>query len=103
MDILSRAHILKFHTDSIKAFGAENEKAVGWKNKQAQATRFAELLKIGDLKGSTVLDIGCANGDLVEYLLAGNIFCQYTGIDHVKEFIEFAADKYKDAERVSFL
>lgn len=102
-DYLARAHILKYHKDSIKTFGADSNEALGWKKKENQQARFRVFLKLGKLHDATLLDVGCANGDLLQFFREQNIQCQYTGIDQVKEFIELAAEKYKEETNASFL
>jgi SAM-dependent methyltransferase len=102
-DLFSRAHIIKYHNDSIKKFGVDSKEAIGWKDRSNQLARFEALsgsLKIND---HSVLDVGCATGDLLEFLNSKNIKCEYTGIDQVRDFIEFAGDKFNGLKNVSFL
>lgn len=103
MNLLSRAHILKYHRDSIRNFGIDSPEAIGWKTKDNQLARFGTLAEIGDLNDRTVLDAGCAGGDLLEFFDKHGINCNYTGIDQVKEFIEFAGKKFEAHPRASFL
>ena len=103
MDFLSRAHIIKYHKDCIKTFGLESNEALGWKNRENQTIRFKNILEIGDLNGTTVLDVGCGTGDLFDYMNQQSITCNYTGIDQVKEFIELAGKKYRTHPNASFL
>ncbi|MCD6066925.1 MAG: Trans-aconitate 2-methyltransferase [Bacteroidetes bacterium] len=103
MDLLSRAHIIKYHKDCIKNFGIASNEALGWKNKENQTLRFENLLIIGDLSGRRVLDVGCGTGDLLDFFGQQQISCIYTGIDQVKEFIELAGGRYKTVPDTSFL
>jgi hypothetical protein len=41
---------------------------VGWKSQQTQEARFNALLAIGNLKGKSILDLGCGLGCLYGYL-----------------------------------
>lgn len=61
---------------------------------EGQQFRFAKLLAVGDLRGKSVLDIGCGIGDLYGFLRARCPEATYTGIDLVPEAIQFAAGKY---------
>jgi SAM-dependent methyltransferase len=103
MDLLSRAHIIKYHKDCIKTFGIASNEALGWKNKENQTLRFENLLHIGDLNGRRVLDVGCGTGDLLAFFDQRSIACHYTGIDQVKEFVELAGERYKAHPDASFL
>jgi SAM-dependent methyltransferase len=102
MDIVSRVQIIKYHSDSIKRFGLGSHQALGWKEKENQLIRFNALVNGLPLEDSSVLDVGCGTGDLLQFFHDKNIKCDYTGIDQVKEFIEYAASKYED-KNSSFL
>jgi len=103
MDLLSRAHIIKYHNDSIKKFGINSHQALGWRKKNEQLLRFKMLIEPNKLNDCSVLDIGCGTGDLLEYLIINNIHCEYTGIDQIKDFITLAGEKYKNQNNTSFL
>ncbi len=103
MDLLSRAHIIKYHNDSIKKFGINSHQALGWRKKNEQLLRFKMLLEPTELNDCSILDIGCGTGDLLAYLISNNIQCDYTGIDQIKEFITLAGEKYKNQNNTSFL
>ena len=103
MDLLSRAHIIKYHNDSIKKFGINSHQALGWRKKNEQLLRFKMLIEPSELNDYSVLDIGCGTGDLLAYLISKNIQCEYTGIDHIKDFITLAGEKFKVHNNASFL
>lgn len=103
MDILIRAQILKYHNDSIIKYGINSKKALGWKDEKNQRVRFDALCNILDLNNHSVLDLGCGVGDFLEILNQNNITCDYTGIDQIKDFIEFASVKYKSQNNACFL
>ena len=103
MDLLSRAHIIKYHNDYIKKFGLNSHQALGWRKKNEQLLRFKMLIEPNKLNDCSVLDIGCGTGDLLEYLISNNIYCEYTGIDQIKDFITLAGEKFKVHNNASFL
>ena len=103
MDLLSRAHIIKYHNDSIKKFGVNSHQALGWRKKNEQLLRFKILIEPNKLNDCSILDIGCGTGDLLAYLISKNIQCEYTGIDHIKDFITLAGEKFKVHNNASFL
>jgi SAM-dependent methyltransferase len=102
-DLLSRAHILKYHNDSIKKFGLGSNEALGWKDTYHQRVRFEALVDYNKLSGHSVLDVGCGKGDLLAFLNEKKIDCTYAGIDQIKDFIELAGEKYKAQSNVCFL
>lgn len=44
-------------------------KALSWQSKDSQQVRFQVLSEIGDLKGKTILDVGCGFGDFHGFLV----------------------------------
>ena len=64
-----------------------SSKSLGW-DKGKQFLRFHQLTSDWDLKGSSILDVGCGFGDFNNYLRFLNISdYTYTGIDMVSDFI----------------
>jgi SAM-dependent methyltransferase len=103
MDIISKAHIIKYHNDLILKYGINTIEALGWSNKNDQLARFNSLLNIQDLNNHSVLDVGCGTGDFLELINRSNVNCDYTGIDHIKDFIELTSEKYKTQHNACFL
>jgi len=72
---------------------------VGWSDDEDQLGRFAQFLKLQEVKsfiGSTILDVGCGDGALIQYLheqLASDNF-EYVGIDINETFLTVAREKY---------
>ncbi|HMO17326.1 MAG TPA: class I SAM-dependent methyltransferase [Oligoflexia bacterium] len=71
----------------------------GWKNRDAQETRFNQLFRSFELiDGDSILDVGCGLGDLFKYLK--DKYCRtkfnYSGVDILFEMINFAENEYKD-------
>jgi SAM-dependent methyltransferase len=76
----------------------EPEKRVGWKTVESQRVRFEEFNRIGYLKDSKILDIGCGLGALWGYLREKKVHVQYTGIDLFPEVIQEARKLYPKAK-----
>lgn len=66
-----------------------------WGNEESQKVRFAALTRIGDLRGSRILDVGCGSGDFLTFLdengLAPDL---YDGCDISMSAIEAARRKH---------
>jgi ubiquinone/menaquinone biosynthesis C-methylase UbiE len=77
---------------------SEPEKRVGWKTAESQRVRFEEFTRVGSLKGSKILDIGCGLGAFLGYLQEKQIILKYTGIDLFPQVIQEAQKLYPDAK-----
>ena len=70
-----------------------------WSGRSAQEKRFEALCQVGDMKGDSLLDVGCGHGDLLGYLEQhGTKVGRYVGVDLISEAIEKAKEKYPGAE-----
>ncbi len=63
---------------------------------ESQFMRFEELVKIGDLSGAKVLEVGCGIGDFYGFLNSKFSDLQYTGIDIVPEIIDVAKKRFPE-------
>ncbi len=75
-----------------------SHKTVGWGSEKDQILRFDMLCRGLDLRGKSILDVGCGLGDLVPYLEAhtkGDF--SYTGVDIAPSFIESAQEKFNES------
>jgi len=66
--------------------------SLGW-GKAKQSLRFKKMFEKFDIKGTSILDIGCGFGDLNLYLEGEDY--EYLGIDIVKEFVEEGSKRYQ--------
>lgn len=94
MGIKDLATVQAYHRDRVRDFGAGTSQALGWKNRETQFEKFAELCKLGDFTNRNVLDLGCGHGDLFAYLLERHSGIQYVGIDQFDSFLELAVQRY---------
>jgi SAM-dependent methyltransferase len=67
---------------------------VGWKSTETQEARFNALLAVGDLKGKSILDLGCGLGCLYGYLKESGWKGQYTGIDVLDTMVNGARKRF---------
>jgi ubiquinone/menaquinone biosynthesis C-methylase UbiE len=80
--------ITEHYLELYKKFG-ESPKALGW-IKGNQDIRFDVISQIGELKNSSILDVGCGFGDFYGYLKSKKIKFEYHGVDINKKFLEIA-------------
>ena len=103
MRLRERSRIVRFHRRRIARYGEGTPASLGWKVPTSQSTRFEVICRVGDLTGSTILDLGCGYGDLRAYIDERFSGVTYIGVDAVPEFIEHAARRYQDRADTSFL
>ncbi len=78
-------------------------KTVGWGKETDQILRFEVLFRGLDIKGKTILDVGCGLGDLVPFLNEKtNGDFTYVGIDIADKLIEDAGKKFGN-EKIKFI
>lgn len=79
---------LKPYVDAVEALGATFE-ATLWASEDHQRVRFEVLLRMCPMQGRSVLDAGCARGDLGVFLAEHAAAASpYIGIDGVPELID---------------
>ena len=93
-----RKILTDFYQENYRRHGYD-PKSLGW-IEGTQETRFTVLTALGDLDGSSVLDVGCGFADLYGFLLERGIKVDYTGIDLNPEFIDVARGLYPDARLI---
>lgn len=91
--------ISEFYNSRYEQLGADI-KSVGWKDKDSQRLRFDVLFRGIDIKGKTILDVGCGLGDLIPYLenRYGPEF-DYIGIDISENLLKEASRIHKCKNR----
>lgn len=91
-EISNEEQLVEVYHERIKRFGMSGE-TMFYKDEaqhQAKVAQFATILHTLITPNDTLLDIGCGYGSLVSLLPP----CQYSGIDMVPEFIEYARKRY---------
>lgn len=73
---------------------------VGWRDRLQQSAYFEALVEIGERDTSSVLDVGCGQGDLYAFLCARGFNGRYTGIDLSPELITSARERFPAAHFV---
>jgi RimJ/RimL family protein N-acetyltransferase len=86
-------------TALVGRFG-QDARAHDWGNKTSQELRFRVLLDALDRplpKGLSLFDIGCGQGDLLDWLRASGMDVNYEGIDITPAMIEVAKKRFPGA------
>lgn len=79
----------------------KGHKAVNWKSQKTQEIRFEKIIEIQNLKGLSILDVGCGLGHLRKYMKKKKIDCSYKGID-ISELMIRSAKKYNNNSKNFF-
>ncbi len=87
MELIEKATIIHYHRHRIKAFNCGTVQSLGWKGDDSQQKRFDVLAGVADLNGTSILDLGCGQGDLKCFLDKRFSAFSYIGIDQMPEFI----------------
>ncbi|GHV03616.1 hypothetical protein AGMMS50229_03180 [Campylobacterota bacterium] len=97
--LLIRRNIKKQQRIYSALFAHYNDRleSLHWSTYESQVTRFEQFLKVGDLNGAKVLDIGCGFGDFYGFLQQHKISTRYLGVDITSQFIGVAQKRYLSA------
>ena len=83
-----------FFNQCCDLYGDEGWAASAWASKENQELMFKCLTLVGDLSTGSILDVGCGQGDLYDYLQPED----YTGIDISLQMIGRAIQKHPDVD-----
>src|SRR4051812_7734947 len=93
MDSISKA-LGRHYSRQFSRYGPSPE-GVDWGTDEARVfLRYDQMLKVADdrtLVKLSLLDVGCGFGGLQRYAISKNIDLDYTGIDVVKDMIDWAS------------
>lgn len=89
--------IKKYYEPNLKE-GIPDHKMLGWESREAQYLRFAMFADAADIKGKSLLDIGCGLGNLLDYFNDKGIGVQYTGVDILDRMVDMASKRHPEAK-----
>jgi SAM-dependent methyltransferase len=85
--------VLDFYAQRWDEYGYDT-RSLGIGSRESQEIRFSVITQMADLKGASILDVGCGFGDLHDFLERKGISVQYTGLDIQPAFIEEARKRH---------
>ena len=93
--------VINRYTERFKLHG-HSPKTLGW-DKGKQDLRYHILFDSFDLRGKSILDIGCGFGDALKLIKNRTEEFQFTGIDIVPNFIEKAREANINSSNIQFI
>jgi len=102
MELIEKAAIIHYHRHRINEFNMGTVKSLGWKGDESQQKRFEVLSKLADLNGSSIMDLGCGQGDFKAFLDNRFSGFAYIGIDQMPEFIAEGERRYGHLANTEF-
>lgn len=96
IDFTRKEFFWKYYDSCLQNFN--DYKSCGWIDSQSQTLRYSAMFETGIIQSnSTILDWGCGDGNLIEFLQNINFnFKNYTGYDINPKMIDFALNKFPD-------
>jgi len=88
---------IDYFTTLIRQHGIDS-RALDWGSRESQQLRFTKLTQVGDLRGASVLDVGCGQGDLFAWLQEQRLEVKYRGIDITPAMIDVAAKRFPNQD-----
>lgn len=82
-----RRRVIQRYTHMLQDTSNEGYQTVGWGSQNSQHRRFEVLSQIGDLRGKSILDVGCGLGAFHKWLLAQGIEHTYHGCDITEDMV----------------
>jgi SAM-dependent methyltransferase len=86
--------IKKAYEEHLEKHDPNSPEAVHWIGKNKTWLRFKILVKIDDLNGKKVLDFGCGNALLLDFLNENDVKCNYYGWDISEKMIKVAKNRH---------
>lgn len=93
MNLMDRMFRQMFYRTRLSRFDLP-EHRVGWRTRESQEARFGALAGIADLRGRSLLDLGCGLGCLYGYLKARGWTGAYTGFDLMGPMVTEASIRF---------
>jgi len=94
--------VKQYYSAKIATYGATAQ-GVDWNSAESQSLRFAQLLKVCDLRQPfSIIDYGCGYGALLGYLRSWGLVVKYYGFDISESMISRARELYREDDGAEF-
>ena len=101
IDPVEVAYIIKYHKDLISKNPQDDKYIMGWSG-DTQTNRFKVLSEIDNLNNKSILDVGCGNALLYDYLIQLYPTMRYIGLDLIDDFLNLAITRLANKKDVNF-
>jgi len=101
IDPVDVAYIIKYHKDLMIKNPHDDKLIMGWAG-DTQTNRFKILSEIDNLDNKSILDVGCGNAMLYDYLIQLYPTMRYVGLDLIDEFLSSAMTRLANKKDVNF-
>lgn len=86
--------IKSYYQKKLSEFGGSAQ-GMDWKNEDTQYLRFDIIARYIDFsQNPTILDVGCGNGEFLNYCKKKKLSCNYSGIDIVPEMVAITNERF---------
>lgn len=92
--------IRSFYEDRLAKKSLPDFEILSWSSPHSQEARFKVLVDNVDLRGKSLLDVGCGLGNLLGYLNSQRIATDYTGVDISERMTQAALQRHPDGRFV---
>lgn len=96
--------VATYYAEKLAEHG-DTPRGVDWNGEQSQTIRFEQLCKVIDSEkpATSLNDLGCGYGALLDYLRVKHPACKYLGIDVSHEMISAAVQRHAAATNARFI
>lgn len=102
MTLIEKQHINHYHSERLKDKSLPRFSMMGWSSKEAQQIRFKAITSLFEFNNTSVLDLGCGDGDFKDYLDNRFSNVDYIGLDLQESFINYAKERFKAQDNTWF-
>jgi SAM-dependent methyltransferase len=86
--------IISYYRSKLQEFGS-SAKGMDWKNEETQYLRFDIISRYIDFSSKpSVLDVGCGNGEFLNYCNLKGLPVKYVGLDVIPEMVELTRKRF---------